>query len=303
MKLKTEFYLTAIRKRVNLNSILDDRTLLKDFKIIKNNFLFWKADPFLLKFENNDYLFVEIGNKITGKGSLAFTKIDNGEVRNKFNRCSFEKFHMSFPNVFALNNAIYMIPETKRDSCLALYNWDNLHNCFEKEKVLIGNVNVVDSTFFENYIFCYNNSTDLSTLDIYKASKFLDIPYNLFFSIQDRNKKLRAAGNIFVNKNGDLVLPTQNCENGYGKGLIFNKLYITDSKCTVSSMFEISCEVATELMGLNVVGIHTYNSNENYEVIDIKIERFSLIGLAGKIFNKLKTKLTNGLLRRQKPSK
>lgn len=288
MNLKTEFYITAIRKRTDSKTLLDDISLLREFKLVKNSPLFWRADPFLLSLEENDYLFVEIGNKITGKGSLAFARIDDGKVKYGFKRCSSEKFHMSFPNVFAQDGKIFMIPETKRDNCLALYRCDNLNEGFEKTKVLISDVNVVDSTFYKNYILCYSNSSDLPFLHFYQASSFLESPYNLFFSIEDKNKKLRAAGNIFINKNGDLILPTQNCEKGYGKGLIFNKLVIGDSKPSISPILEISCEKASKLLKRKVVGIHTYNSNQKYEVIDIKVEKFSIIGLIGKIFYRLK---------------
>ena len=288
MNLKTQFYITAIRKRIDSNTLLDDVSLLKDFKLVKNNLFFWRADPFLLTVGENDYLFVEIGNKITGKGSLAFARIDNGKIKHKFKRCAFERFHMSFPNVFVLDGKICMIPETKRDNCLALYSCSNLNEGFKKTKVLIGNVSVVDSTFFNNYLLCYNNSTDLPFLQFYKTKSFLESSYELFLSIEDKNKKLRAAGNIFIAKNGDLILPTQNCEKGYGKGLIFNKLFLDDLKTSISPMLEISCEKASKLLKRKVVGIHTYNSNQQYEVVDIKVEKFSIIGLIGKIFNRLK---------------
>lgn len=61
---------------------------------------------------------------------------------------------------------------------------------------------------------------DTKLLEVY-GSKSLFTPYTLLQTIEKPRCEGRGAGPVFTLSDGRIIRPAQNCEGGYGKGLIF----------------------------------------------------------------------------------
>ncbi|MEH7495888.1 glucosamine inositolphosphorylceramide transferase family protein, partial [Neobacillus niacini] len=78
----------------------------------------------------------------------------------------------------------------------------------------------------------------------------------------------RPAGNIFL-KDGKLIRPSQDCSYSYGYSVKFNEIVeLTEVIYSERFLYEIKPDWSK-----NNKGTHTYNFNEDYEVIDGRISQ------------------------------
>lgn len=266
--------------------LYDDLSLLKDFQIIRNPFNKWVADPFPLTFEGKTYIFAEIAGKIKRKGNICYGCLNDKKV--KWKTCFKPKFHISFPNVFIDNGKVFAIPETYQDKCVGLYSLTAFPYGWKKTKVMFDFPHAVDTIFAnENHkdVFIYSSETDCD-IPVLKLIN-VDEPDNPKFSIVDEEKKFRPAGNAFK-VGGNIIVPTQDGSKHYGCGLFFRKL--GNKKLEIVSSVHAD-DLNKFLHMRNLTGIHTYNFNENIEVIDLVVNQFDILALVGKAYSKIITLL------------
>lgn len=291
MKIKTMEFQLCIRKHNNA-FLYENKELISDFVFIKNPKFHWLADPFIINIKNKHYLFVEAATKISWKGKLIYTEINPNNINKcKWKKCLKKDFHLSFPNVFIKDNELYMLPETSGDNSLAVYKCaNNDFSSWKKEQTLIEGKTLVDTVFFNDYFVSYNISQNSFSLELYsKSSK------ELLDSIVDEGLTLRPAGKIFYTKHNDYVFVSQDCTFEYGCGLIFNKFSTENNKMIIRKDFEIDYKNLNKAFKRNnIVGIHTYNFDDTYEVIDIRKEHFGFLGLLKKVSDKLKNIFKKG---------
>lgn len=296
---KSTKYSVFIRKLVpNSKLIFEDKSNLSLFKEIKTPHLYWAADPFLLKIHNKNYLFVEYYNKLTCVGKIAYLCLD--EKNSKWKTIIKEKTHLSFPNCFIYKNKLLIIPESSAQRRISQYtlNIDTL--CLEKKETILDDVIYVDSTFLnvdESFLFATSNYE--SKNEQHKLFLFdYDIENRKLhhkYSVNDINNQLRPAGKMFL-YNNEIIIPTQDCSRQYGEGVIINKLLCTSNEYSVKRFIEINRNDIYKFLNIKPDGIHTYNFNDDYEVIDIQKNSFSLFSFLGKskiLFNLLFRKKKN----------
>lgn len=80
----------------------------------------WVADPFLFKHKDQVFLFVELFNRETNKGSIAFCEIVDAEF-SMIQICLVEDFHLSFPRVISFNGNVYLTVESSSKPGVRLY--------------------------------------------------------------------------------------------------------------------------------------------------------------------------------------
>lgn len=168
----------------------------------------YEADPFIFK----DYLFFELYNY--DKGVIACRK--NGKTEIVLER----PYHLSFPCVFEDNGEVYMLPETVNNRQLELYKAKNFPYDWELVKVIKQgwfDDPIMHKTNEGFYIFTTEGENNLRVF----CSTELMGEWQQVYS--DSSKQYRSAGNIFK-RNGKNIRPVQDCEKGYGKGLIFYEL-------------------------------------------------------------------------------
>lgn len=83
------------------------------------------ADPFLYKHGSTIYLFFEVYNKVTEKGEIGLAASTDGENWTYEKIILAEKFHLSYPQVFAFEGEIYMLPESIAATKVQLYRATN----------------------------------------------------------------------------------------------------------------------------------------------------------------------------------
>jgi hypothetical protein len=79
------------------------------------------ADPFLLRGESLWYMFFEVMNGANGRGEIAYATSADGFGWTYRSVVLREPFHLSYPQVFTWEGGFYMIPETRQDRSVRLY--------------------------------------------------------------------------------------------------------------------------------------------------------------------------------------
>lgn len=274
-------YAIAFRQR-NGKPLYENESSGDNFILIKNTFRYWMADPFLIKYKGVNYLFAELYDKKHSKGVIGYAKL-KGNRCGRFRVCFKEKYHLSYPCVFYRGDNIYMIPETADNKEVALYKALDFPCKWEKIKVIC-NQACVDTTPFryqnEDYYFTTivnEHSSDDSLFLINENSGECK-------QLLKDNLCLRSAGNVIFEKN-DMIRPSQD-DTVYGDAVIFNRV----ADFSVNSYKEIPYKrvlppniktddenVCVSLLNntqkIQFNGLHTYNINDDYEVIDLRYPR------------------------------
>jgi len=283
---KAKVYSVAIRKR-NGDSFWE----LKNprFEICRklNCHRYWAADPFLFERQGTTYLFYEWFDLIRKRGYLAYSVIDDQGQAGKAHIIIKGKTHFSFPCIFELNGEICILPETSEKNNLELYVATDFPNQWEKKIVLKERFLCCDSVVFHHQGKCYIVSSALfqppkeGTLQ----SCYVN---NILFSLEGIKLKavdetcgigdygIRNAGKI-LQSNQKMIRVGQLCsDHQYGKGIVFwnvKNLHpyeeIFERQVSVEDIAQY--DVFKTLPKL--IGFHTYNRTEQYEVIDISYEK------------------------------
>lgn len=295
MGLFVEGWNVAFRNK-SCGSILEDTK--EPFKIIPNCWHGWCADPFVFEYKGRTYIFAELFDYLKDYAGIAYSVLEN----NKFSKWKVviqEKFHMSYPHVFERDGEIYMIPETSENETLTLYKAKQFPDVWVKDKVLLENAKIVDTTL---------ESPDLSkslglTYKITENSKWQLLLFELdnekiTFSdlgVLCDNASIARPGGGFFEYNGEKFRVSQDCEIDYGYAINFMKLtefskngfaekkekYVSPNDINIDKRFCIT-------------GIHTYNANCNYEVIDVKHLDYNILYFLLRICRKVKRMIKRG---------
>ena len=206
--------------------------IIKDGLIIKPEIDTYEADPFLFK----EYLFFELYDY--NKGVIACRKDGKTEVVLE------RPYHLSFPCIFEDNGQVYMLPETVNNRQLELYRANNFPYDWELVKIIKHGwyddpiIYKQDESF---YIFTTEGENNLR---VFRSAKLLGEWEQVY---SDSSKQYRSAGNIFK-RNGKSIRPVQDCERGYGQGIIFYELDGFKHK-----------EISRFYLPQPFTGCHTYN--------------------------------------------
>lgn len=260
------------------------------FIIIKNSFRYWAADPFIIEIEDKVFIFAELFDYVLRRGILGYCTISNNKA-SKWKPIITEPYHLSFPCVFIQDNIIYLMPESNAGKVLTLYKSEKFPHDWQKIEILRSDVKFVDTTPmpipWQNYAVTHN-------IDNMDNPKLLLIDLNnkkddTYISHNDPLRS-RPAGHFFYYKK-KLIRPAQYSEDngeGYGKSLIFYECNFDGSEYSETEFIEIKPKELCYDKKIHLNGMHTYNSSEHYEVIDIKTRRFNpldfIMRLVGKLF-------------------
>lgn len=283
-KLFAESWNVAIRKKKQGEILTDLKT---PFKILKNNFSSWCADPFIFEYKETTYIFAELYDYKLRRGTIGYTILKDGKIR-KWTQIIVEDYHLSYPFICEYKGEVYIIPESSENNSLNVYRASNFPNEWEKVKVLIDHKKFVDTTFFEWGGCICAFTTEVSSYDSQKEY-FLKFSNKEIVSIDEflvtDFKTSRMGGNVFQKKNKKIKV-CQDCRRIYGGGLIFKE--IEKDNLDGKMIQHILPESLVFDKKVLIDGIHTYNANEQYEIIDIKTRRFNLLNLVCRFFGKIR---------------
>lgn len=237
---------------------------------------FW-ADPFPVKAGDKYFIFIEEYLFKTGKGHVSVIELDKNADFKPPVKVLEQEYHLSYPFTFTWRGDYYMIPESAKHNCVELYRCLSFPTQWQKEKVLLENVNATDATLFEAdglwWMFVNIGEdgypTDWDELYIF----YSDTPMGEWKPHKQNPVKTdvrgsRPAGQLFYWKN-QLYRPAQDSSVRYGYGISINKV----RKLTVDEFAEEEVSKILPRWSKNVIGTHTLNSANDFTVIDCLIRR------------------------------
>lgn len=258
------------------------------FNLIPNSIRYWRADPFLFKYNNRIYLFAEMFDRIRKKGVIGVAEYRNGKC-GKFRVCLKSKFHFSYPLVFSYEGEIYMLPECSESGQVSLYKCKEFPMKWVLDKHLF-QFSVADATpvYKENEKICGYFATMFSPPEKDGANDNLYWLNNENGAQQIKlfgdNKRVRPAGKLII-LNNKIIRPAQNDTIGYGESLLFyqvNNLNCDEyNEHLILEIFPPGSPGGVKSLSLTLnnadkdilyTGIHTYNCCENIEVVDVSRE-------------------------------
>ena len=247
------------------------------FTIIPNPSWGWCADPFLVEFKSEIYIFAEAFlYKSERKGVIVYCKY-NGSDFSDWKVTMDKHWHLSYPNVFVSNGDLFMCPESYQNETVSLYKLLDFPDQWERYKILIDNKKFVDTTFLtfndKEYLFTFEPTFHNAegSLLLYKRE---NSHYMRIGTITSNKRNARPAGNFFTEE-GRLYRVAQKSERTYGEGIVLMEvedLYPTYKEHESREIYPNDIQVNSHK---KFCGIHTYNRYNEFEVVDLKYKVLS----------------------------
>lgn len=266
---KFERWTVAYRRRTNGDTLLNNTA--SPFTVIRNSWRYWAGDPHLIEIDGVTYVFAEVYDRILRRGLIGYSIIGE-EGASPWKIALSMPHHLSYPHLFEHDGSVYMIPESYVANEIAVYRALSFPDKWEKSKVLKSNYCAVDSTLLrredEHYLLTlrFEDNNEKLMLYSFKDGELSEKGYCA--ALNDANK--RPAGHFLFN-NGELIRPAQDCTESYGCALNFYKVTKFDADSYEEELIlKLSPKDLNTDLGVTADGLHTYNLNEKYEVIDLK---------------------------------
>jgi hypothetical protein len=231
---------------------------------------FW-ADPFLLEQNGTTWAFFEDYDYGQKKANIACGRLDGQgeivEVRTVLER----PYHLSYPHVFTHEGVAWMVPETYRSGAIELYRAVRFPDEWVLDRTLL-ELSAADPTPFFHagrwWMFACPSTvgTHLPLTLLFTAPQ-LHGPWSLHPAspICSHVRWSRSAGQVFED-DGHLVRPSQDCANGYGYSVSFNRITRLNEQ-------EYEEQRGVTILPRSVPGLagfHTYNRVGEWEIVDGK---------------------------------
>ncbi|HEX2921890.1 MAG TPA: hypothetical protein VHO50_12075 [Bacteroidales bacterium] len=180
--------------------------------------------------------------------------------------------HLSFPFVYRENGKTFIIPESAHSGKVSIYEYDELNMKLEYRGDLLDRP-LYDPSILkikEKYwlMGCIFEDRKLYKLHVFH-SEFLFGPYSPLETnpVKQGLDGVRSAGS-FINVDGNLYRPTQNCGNKYGESITIYRLNKLDEKEFSEDMY-MTIKIDDRNRKIhNIQTIHTLNIYGNTIVVD-----------------------------------
>ena len=285
----------AIRKRGN-DPLWKSNGEERKFTVLSNSLRYWAADPFIVPYKDKDYLFFEMFDRFCGKGMIGYRRISDGKA-GKMKIAYAAEHHLSFPYIFVWRGSYYMLPEYSEGKKLVLLRAARFPDKWKKVCEWMEGKRLADSVVFEHsgqgYLFTQElkngYSSDELDIFIWKNGGWAEYKSNPAVKSFENS---RLGGMVFLSE-GELIRVSQDCKEEYGKRLHFSKIQeLSEYAFIEKHISTVSVEDVHTDKKEEFCGIHTYNSDDRYEVIDLKNKsgvRFgNIVNIIFRIFGKLK---------------
>ncbi len=229
------------------------------------------ADPFAFHWEGRPYIFVEDYIQDAGKAVISVAQFSNDGSAQTPQVVLDELHHLSYPQVFERDGAIWMLPEASASGRLTLYRASRFPDSWRPAAVLLEG-EISDATLFEHdgsmWLFAtardgFGSTSD--TLVVFQATCLLGPwrPHRLNPILIDR-RRARPGGACHKDAGGRILLPVQDGTLGYGGGLGIAQLLALDGETV---LFGAPRAIVTDGDWPHP-RIHTLNRSGPLEVID-----------------------------------
>ena len=234
------------------------------------------ADPFLFAHGGETFLFVEAYPWSTHKGVVACARLDASGRPGAFETVLETSYHLSYPQVFAFDGEIYMMPETAAARRVELYRATQFPHGWELVAVMLEGQRIADATLLQegagwwlfasvaqfgganqDELFAWHGPSPLGPWTAHARKPLVSDVRNA-----------RPAGR-FVRRGQRLYRPAQDSEAGYGAGLAWCEVLELSPKRYRET-------VAARWSGADFgpyTGVHTFTEAGGWEAIDLKSPR------------------------------
>jgi hypothetical protein len=225
------------------------------------------ADPFVVERGGRHYMFFEEVPAGALKGRISCLEIPDGAAWGAPAVALETASHLSYPFVFAEAGETYMIPESAATLTVPLYRARRFPHEWEHAANLVEGIPVVDTTPFcvddAWYFFTGTKEPGLECLLFYADRLDGRWRYHPANPISSDARRARPAGSLFY-RGGRLFRPAQDCSVRYGYAIVLNEIV----KLSKTEYEEREAETILPVWRPGLLGTHTFNANERYEVID-----------------------------------
>lgn len=195
------------------------------------------ADPFPFEWQGQSFLFVEDYPHATGKAVISVVPFDASGTPETPRVVLEEPHHLSYPQVFERDGAVWMLPEASAGGRLTLYRATGFPDRWTAETVLVEG-EISDATLLEHggqlWLFATNRDGYGSTSDtlvVFSAPALSGpwTPHPMNPVLIDL-RMARPGGAFVRNREGRILLPVQDGTLGYGGGLGLSELLDLDQQ-------------------------------------------------------------------------
>ena len=195
---------------------------------------FW-ADPHVIQIDDRYYIFIEEFLQTKHKGHISVIEVDKTGDWKAPVKVLEKNYHLSYPFIFEWNDKFYMVPESRGNKTIDLYECAEFPHKWDFKQCLLDNVSAVDTTLIH-----YCNKWWLFTAIAENAAAAPNVELFLFYAddlfgeewkahpqnpIISDVKSARPAGSLFA-IDGKLFRPSQDCSKAYGHGFDLNEVEI-----------------------------------------------------------------------------
>jgi hypothetical protein len=266
--------------RGNIKDIIRSKTFDPDI-----NWLFirsidtYYADPFLLiPKDENFQILLEDFSLDKGYGKISLTTLDKSFKQVNHKILLDTKSHISYPFVFSENNKTYIFPEAGRSGKLSCYEYDRVNETIDFLQDIV-DLPLCDSSILkrDGKYWIFGTLSEINT----DTDKITDYKLCVFFSDSllgpyvphpgnPVNRGLdgtRSAGN-FIEVEGIIYRPTQNCEKQYGESITINKVTELNEINVVEEPYMTISINRRNRSNYGMHTIHTINAIDDIIVVD-----------------------------------
>jgi hypothetical protein len=267
----------------NIKDIIINKVFDPDIKwLLKNSSDKIHADPFILCSKNGYTKILLEELKFDGDyGRIFLITLDNNFNQTDYKILLDTKSHLSYPFVFKEQNRTFVFPEASKSGKLSCYEFDPVSESLSFLQDIL-ELPLLDSTILKHndkyWIFgtLSENVTDYRLYVFFSDSlmgPYIQHPGN---PVKIGLNGTRPAGN-FIEVDGIIYRPIQNCQNEYGESIAINKITELSEKNFTEEPympFEIN---RNNICNKGIHKIHTINVIDNIIVVDGKHRAFAPI--------------------------
>ena len=259
------FLLFSLKKDVSNN--------FREFiKLTPDGDKFW-ADPHITRANDKYYIFIEEFVIAKNKGHISVMELDDLGHWQAPVKVLEKEYHLSYPFVFEWDHKFYMVPETRANRSIELYECAEFPLKWNFKRCLMNNISAVDTTLIH-----YSNKWWLFTAMAENEAGAPNVELFLFYSDDLINgewkahpqnpiisdvKSARPAGSLFA-KDGKLFRPSQDCSKAYGYGFDLNEIMVlTETEYRERKILSIRPD-----WDKNILATHTFAKLGDLTVID-----------------------------------
>lgn len=268
-------------QHVDIREIIRNKSFNADIHWIHSkSFSKSYADPFLIKSDDEICILLEEFTFLRLDGKISLMTLDKDLRQLEYKVLLDTRSHLSYPFIYRENNITYVFPESGKSGKFSCYEFDHERESLTFRKDIL-NVPLMDATILKHddkyWIFGILSQSGTYDLQVYFSDRLLG-PYTPHPQnpVQSGLNGTRSAGN-FIEVDGRIYRPTQNCENRYGESITIQEITeLSETVVSEKSYLDISVpKKKGNYSGMHA--IHTINALNNIIVVDGEYWDFSPI--------------------------